>query len=68
MSENRSAKSVTGFPVGEHGEDHFWAKVGQNFPYHDKSGPIVDMITVAEDLPGLHCNLETKHALDLTNN
>jgi hypothetical protein len=58
MPENRKANDVTGFPVGEHGEDHFYTRVGLNFPYHDKSAPIVEMITVTDDLPGPYCNLE----------
>lgn len=58
MDEVRNAKVVTGIPCGEHGEDGFHAAVGQNFPYHDKSAPIVEMITVANDLPGLHANMD----------
>ena len=54
----RNAKSVTGCPVGEHGEDHFFAKVGLHFPYYDKSGPIVDMITVANDLEGPNYDMD----------
>lgn len=58
MTDVKNAKMVSGIPCGEHGEDGFHAAVGQHFPYHDKTAPIVDMITVATDLPGLHCNME----------
>lgn len=58
MTDTRNAKMVSGIPTGEHGEDGFHAGVGQHFPYHDKTAPIVDMITVTADLPGLHCNME----------
>ena len=54
----RLAKSVTGVPCGPTGEDGFYANVGQNFPYHDKSAPIIGKITITDDLPGIHCNLE----------
>ena len=54
----RNAKMVSGNPCGPTGEDGFHATVGYNFPYHDKTAPIVDMITVAADLPGLHCDME----------
>jgi hypothetical protein len=58
MTETRNAKSVTGLPKGENGEDGFYTQVGFHYPYYDKNAPIVEMITVTEDLPGLHCNLE----------
>jgi len=58
MTETRNAKVVSGVPTGEHGEDGFHAAVGQNFPYYDKSAPLVEMITVACDLPGLYGNME----------
>ena len=54
----RNAKMVSGIPCGPTGEDGFHATVGYNFPYHDKKAPIVDMITVTADLPGLHCDME----------
>ena len=54
----RQAKIVSGVPCGEHGEDGFHAAVGQHFPYHDKSAPMVAEITVTADLPGLHCDME----------
>jgi hypothetical protein len=58
MNETRNAKSVTGLPKGDLGEDAFFTQVGFHFPYHNKNAPVVEMITVTGDLPGLHCNLE----------
>ena len=58
MTDTRRATAVFGVPQGECGEDGFYAAVGRNFPYHDKAAPMVDMITVACDLPGLHGNME----------
>ena len=54
----RTAVSVFGIPQGPDGEDAFYAAVGNHFPHHNKSAPIIDMITVAADLPGLHANME----------
>jgi hypothetical protein len=54
----RNAISATGCPVGEYGEDYFFAKVGLNFPYYDKSGPIVESITVTNDLDGPNCDMD----------
>jgi hypothetical protein len=61
--ETREAKSVSGIPCGEHGEDGFFAAVGQHFPYHDKTAPVVARITVTPDLPGLHANMERVRVL-----
>jgi hypothetical protein len=57
MPENRNAKSVTGMPKGQHPEDCFFTQVGLNYPYYDKSAPVVESITVTDDLPGLYGNL-----------
>ena len=54
----RNAKMVSGIPCGPTGEDGLHAAVGQNFPYHNKAAPVVDMITVANDLPGPHANMD----------
>jgi hypothetical protein len=58
MTNTREANAVCGVPAGETREEGFYAKVGLNFPYHNKNSPIVTRITVSDDLPGLHCNLE----------
>jgi len=58
MTDTRRATAVFGVPQGECGDDGFYAAVGQNFPYHNKAAPIVDMITVACDLPGMNGNME----------
>ena len=58
MPEIRNAKSVLGCPVGVHGEDHFFARVGTPFPHYNKQAPVVEKITVTDDLPGQYCNLE----------
>ncbi len=54
----RSAKSVCGMPWGNQGKDGFSASVGRHFNYFDKTTPVVTAITLTDDLPGLHCNME----------
>jgi hypothetical protein len=58
VTEVRNAKWVSGIPAGSTGEDGTHYAVGRNFPFHDKNAPIIDMITVSPDLPGIHCNME----------
>ena len=57
-SETRNATRVSGQPAGESREDGFHAAVGKHFPHHNKTAPVVTSITVTQDLPGPHCNLE----------
>jgi hypothetical protein len=58
MNNIRNAKAVFGVPMGSDGQGGFHAAVGHHFPYHNKSAPMVDKITVACDLPGLHGDME----------
>ena len=58
MTDVRNAKAVFGVPMGAGGEDGFHAAVGQHFPSYNKAAPMVEMITVACDLPGLHGYME----------
>lgn len=58
MLNSRNAKSVFGCPVGICGEDYFYASVGEHFPRHDKTALVVEMITIVDDLPGMHGNME----------
>lgn len=51
----RDAIRATGLPVGDTGEYGFCAHVGFNFERTERK---VTRITVATDLPGLHCSLE----------
>lgn len=58
MTKTREAKSVFGCPVGECGEDYFYASVGAHFPRHDHTAPVVERITITDDLPGMYGNME----------
>lgn len=64
----REAIIITGMPVGELGEDALRYAVGQ--PYNQLDGNvwrkagIVSRITVTDDLPGLHCNMERVRVFD----
>jgi len=69
LIEVRDAISVKGFPVGLYGEDFTTYKVGQPYSgyadgrWKQKLGT-VSRITVTEDLPGLHCNMERVRVWD----
>lgn len=57
----RDAISVTGLPVGENGDEGFFARVGGTWRmggWRNNEASKVTRITVTEDLPGLHCNME----------
>ena len=64
----REALSMSGVPTGAHGEDGQYYAVGS--PYRriiDGSGKVagtVTRITVTDDLPGLHCNMERVRVFD----
>lgn len=66
--ESREAAIITGTPMGEHGEDGIFYAVGH--PYRRPVGNewkvvgTVSRITVTEDLPGLHCNMERVRVFD----
>lgn len=68
MSAIREATSISGMPMGEAGEDGIYYAVGHG--YTRRSGKsftvagIVSRITVTEDLPGLHCNMERVRVFD----
>ena len=55
-TEVKEAVSAAGLPVGVHGDEGFFAKVGVRFG--GSNGPEVTRITVTNDLPGLHCSME----------
>ena len=54
----RNAISASGQPVGADGEDGLFFKVGMHVHRYDKSSPIVEMITVANDLDGPICEMD----------
>ena len=58
IDEVRNAKSVSGLPQGEDRTDGFCAAVGSRFQCFEPNAPVVDRITVTQDLPGLHDNME----------
>lgn len=65
---SREAVLVTGIPQGEHGEDGISYGVGYDYRrFVDGQWKIVgkvSRITVTEDLPGLHCNMERVRVFD----
>jgi len=66
--EVREALFVSGFPVGEHGEDGVFYQVGSEY-WRTVSGALqqcgpVTRITVTADLPGLHCDMERVRVFD----
>jgi len=65
----RDAESVNGPPVGEHGEEFTYYRVGLTYAgYVDgiwkRELGIVSRITITEDLPGLHRNMERVRVWD----
>lgn len=68
MSKVREAVSISGVPMGGTGEDGIFYHVGR--PYHRlfvnsyEVAGTVTRITVTDDLPGLHCNLERVRVFD----
>lgn len=64
----REAIAVTGIPQGEHGEDGIYYAVGNDYRrVVVNSWEIVgkvSRITVTDDLPGLHCNMERVRVYD----
>jgi len=64
----REAYSVSGIPQGENGEDCFYYEVGRDYRRCvDRQWQIVgtvSRITVTEDLPGMHCNMERVRVFD----
>ena len=63
MTETREATAVFGVPCGPDGGGAFYTKIGHNFPYHDKTAPVVTRITVTADLPGMYCHMERVRVL-----
>lgn len=66
--EVREALSVSGFPIGEHGEEGLFYQVGLEYSRPgssaaQKCGPVT-RITITADLPGLHCNMERVRVFD----
>lgn len=64
----REAVTITGMPQGELGEDGIYYAVGQVYRRLDgnswKVAGTVSRITVTDDLPGLHCNMERVRVFD----
>lgn len=64
----REAFAIYGVPSGQSGEDGTFYGVGR--PYHRAVGNVVKVagivsrITVSDDLPGLHCNMERVRVFD----
>ena len=66
--ETREAVSFSGMPCGDQGEDAIHYQVGRNYARlidgkYQNAGTVT-RITVTEDLPGLHCNLERVRVFD----
>lgn len=68
MTNVREAISVSGFPMGADGEDGLFYRVGGSYwrtvgGSAQKAGTVT-RITVTDDLPGLHCDLERVRVYD----